>query len=259
MVAGMKPPGLDLADGLRNDGRTNAVAPDNRAGPGMAWEGQMDEGTRRVLIVDDHPIFREALVVALRTACPGALEANHAASLSAACEALDAGPVPELILLDLSMADASGLDGLLRISRLVPDVPVVVVSATEGAEAYQAVRALGAMGYLPKSLSLTELSGALSEVLAGRSWWPDADKDGQVPDDLPHVHRLALLTPAQRRVLDGLSDGLLNKQIAYDMGISEATVKAHMTAIFRKLNVTNRTQALLVMKMALDPGRHSAA
>ena len=207
------------------------------------------------LIIDDHPLFRDALEAALQAAVGGAAEAHHAGSLAAAKQALESLQ-PDVILLDLNLSDASGFDGLSRLQAAGVTSPIVVVSATESAQAFQQARALGAAGYLPKSLPLDDLSAALATVLDAGTWFPEV-LDGEASSE--DATRVASLTPAQRRVMTGLSDGLLNKQIAYEMGISEATVKAHMTAIFRKLGANNRTQALLIYKSATDLEDHSAA
>lgn len=216
-----------------------------------------DKTGPRVLIVDDHPLFRDALKTALWRARPTA-EVTSVGSLDAARQAMANATRPDLVLLDLNLSDATGFDGLIRLQTAHVDVPIVVVSATDAPDAFARAASLGARGYLPKSLDLDALTAALSDVLDGEPWFPDLPeaRDGDADDP---ARRVASLTPAQRRVLNGLADGLLNKQIAYDMGISEATVKAHMTAIFRKLGVNNRTQALLVLQTAGATGDHSAA
>ena len=211
-----------------------------------------------VLIVDDHPLFRDALEVALAQAFPDGADAHHCGSLSDALETLAKQPT-DLILLDLNLSDASGFDGLARLRAAAPETPVFVVSATESTEAYTKARALGAAGYLPKSMSLEDLSAALATALDGGTWFPPAAEDEGDSEGEDLAGRVASLTPAQRRVLSGLSDGLLNKQIAFEMDISVATVKAHMTAIFRKLGANNRTQALLIYSQAVSLDNHSAA
>ncbi|MFC6199670.1 response regulator transcription factor [Ponticaulis profundi] len=215
--------------------------------------------TKNVLIIEDHPLFREALVTALGRAFPSEATALEADSISSGLDTLQNNKV-DLVLLDLNLTDSSNFDGLTRINAARPNCPIYVVSATEGAEAFNRAKALGATGYLPKSLSLDELAAALATALDGGSWFPEVESGLSEADD-EVAARIASLTPAQRRVLSGLSDGLLNKQIAFDMGISEATVKAHMTAIFRKLGANNRTQALLVYKQAvsISGDDHSAA
>ncbi|MDF1681676.1 response regulator transcription factor [Ponticaulis sp.] len=202
-----------------------------------------------VLIVDDHPLFRDALKAALQKAFPDGADTAEAASITAAMSAVSDTRY-DLLLLDLNIPDATGFDGLVKLKTAVGDAPVYVVSATEGGEAYARAQSLGASGYLPKSLSSEDLSAALVTALDGGTWFPVSEDGGLDAESEAVAARLASLTPAQRRVLNGLSDGLLNKQIAYEMGISEATVKAHMTAIFRKLGANNRTQALLIFKEA---------
>ena len=219
------------------------------------WEENMATAPK-ALIIDDHPLFRDALETALSLASCATAKAIHAASIKDALEQFGKQTF-NLILLDLNLTDAQGFDGLVRLQSEGVTCPIVVVSATESDRAYQQSKTLGATGYLPKSLGLNDLAAALATVLDGGHWFPEVQTS--LSDDEDSVERVASLTPAQRRVIGGLSDGLLNKQIAYEMGISEATVKAHMTAIFRKLGANNRTQALLIYKSALGLGDHSAA
>jgi len=203
-----------------------------------------------VLIVDDHPLFRDALSAALGTAFPDGATAQHASSLAEALSRLKAQRF-DLVLLDLTLGDTQEFDGLTRLLAARPGCPVVVVSATESQQAFSAAKALGAAGYLPKSMSMEDLSAALATALDGGQWFPPGDPAADAGRD-ELLSRVADLTPAQRKVLAGLNDGLLNKQIAYEMDISVATVKAHMTAIFRKLGANNRTQALLIYKDAIS-------
>lgn len=210
-----------------------------------------------IIIVDDHPIFREALETALHAAYPDGATAAHASSIETARASIGE-QMPDMILLDLNLPDASGFQGLEALKIAAPDVPVVVVSATETTEAFTKARALGAAGYLPKSLELDEMSAVLVTILDGGEWFPETET-GADSEAADLAGRVASLTPAQRRVVAGLFEGQLNKQIAYEMNISTATVKAHMTAIFRKLGANNRTQALLIYKSATDVGDHSAA
>ncbi|MCR9270215.1 MAG: response regulator transcription factor [Hyphomonadaceae bacterium] len=210
----------------------------------------------KALIVDDHPLFRDALETALSLASGATALAVHAGSIKEALDQTD-GNEFNLILLDLNLVDASGFDGLARLQSSGLTCPIVVVSASESDSIFQQAQTLGAAGYLPKSLGLQDLAAALATVLDGGQWFPETTSGAT--DDTDNTNRVASLTPAQRRVITGLSDGLLNKQIAYEMGISEATVKAHMTAIFRKLGANNRTQALLIYKSALGLDDHSAA
>jgi|TARA_R110000796_G_scaffold195485_6_gene312056 DNA-binding NarL/FixJ family response regulator len=210
----------------------------------------------RVLIVDDHPLFRDALETALECAFPSGAEATHASNLSGALDILRSNPV-DLILLDLNLGDCAEFEGLTTLLAAEPGCPIVVVSATETPKAFQMAGALGAAGYLPKSMSLEDLSAALATTLDGGTWFPKTN--GTHLPASPAAERIASLTPAQRRVLAGLSAGLLNKQIAHEMDISVATVKAHMTAIFRKLGANNRTQALLIYQEDTSVGSASNA
>ena len=201
-----------------------------------------------VLIVDDHPLFRDALEAALDTAFPDGATAHHASSLAEALARVKDIRF-DLILLDLTLGDTQEFDGLTRLVAAGPHCPIVVVSATESPEAFDTAKALGAAGYLPKRMSLDDLSAALATALDGGQWFPAVDRTPNAGRE-ELLARVADLTPAQRKVLTGLAEGLLNKQIAYEMDISVATVKAHMTAIFRKLGANNRTQALLIYKEA---------
>lgn len=212
--------------------------------------------TPNVLIVDDHPLFRDALETALAQASSDAGIATHAGSIKEALERFVPASTT-LVLLDLNLSDSNGFDGLAKLQTSGVTCPIVVVSATESGSVFQQAKTLGAAGYLPKSLGLDDLAAALATVIDGGTWFPELKGPSEAESN--GMERVASLTPAQRRVIDGLSDGLLNKQIAYEMGISEATVKAHMTAIFRKLGANNRTQALLIYKSALGLDDHSAA
>lgn len=213
--------------------------------------------TPHILIVDDHPLSGDALESALHAAFPSGARATHARDIASAKVALGT-EVPNMILLDLNLPDASGFDGLQSLATKVTDCPIVVVSATETDDAFHKAKALGAAGYMPKSLELDDMAAVLVTVLDGGHWFPETGTERTV-EDAELSARISSLTPAQRRVLSGLSDGLLNKQIAYEMGISTATVKAHMTAIFRKLHANNRTQALLIFKSATHIDDHPTA
>lgn len=204
----------------------------------------------RVLIADDHPLVRAALTTAVRRARPDA-RVEEAQTLAEAVDRLRADPHVSMALLDLRMPDCEGFAGLLTLRAEFPTVPVAVVSATEDADTIRKALSFGAAGYVPKSTSLDGMAEALSALLDGDEWAPPTEPSAPVDDA---ATRIASLTPAQLRILIGLQKGRLNKQIAYDMGVSEATVKAHMTAIFRKLGVLNRTQAVIAAQaMALEP------
>jgi DNA-binding NarL/FixJ family response regulator len=208
----------------------------------------------RVIIADDHPLFRTALGHAVSKVWPEA-DVIEASSAGAAREALSQGEA-EALLLDLHMEDSNGLSVLMDLRQDFPALPIAIVSASEEQRVFAAASQLGAAAFIPKSSSLEEMREALAAVRDGDGWFPANDASDD--DDLA---RIASLTPAQRRILGAIRQGLLNKQIAYDLDISEATVKAHITAIFRKLGVGNRTQAvLLAAKLDVDqPVADSAA
>jgi len=199
----------------------------------------------RIVVADDHPLFRAALRSAVDKAAPGA-EVVECASLAEARAAMVAGPV-DLLLLDLKLSDSEGMAGLAAVRAEQPTVPVAVVSASEDAPVVRHALGLGAAGFIPKSSSLPQMVEAIVAILAGDSWAPDVP---EAEDDL--AGRVASLTPSQLRILEGLKAGRLNKQIAFDLGVSEATIKAHLTSVFRKLGVHNRTQAVILAK-SLDP------
>lgn len=196
-----------------------------------------------ILLADDHPLFRAALAAAVARVAPQRtiIETGSLAETEAA---LQAGPV-ELVCLDLHMEDSSGFIGLADLRKAHPGVPVVVISASQSPGVAARAVEFGSSGFIPKTAGLDTLCDALAAVLDGDVWLPEGADDGD-DETVQAAARIAQLTPAQMRVLSGLAEGRLNKQIAFDMGISEATVKAHVTAIFRKLDVINRTQAVLV-------------
>lgn len=212
----------------------------------------------RVVIADDHPLFRSALAHAVAKVWPDAaiIEASTAAEARGALAADGQAGAAEALLLDLHMADSTGLSVLMDLRQDHPALPIVIVSASEEPRVMAAAAQLGAAGFIPKSASLDAIRDGLSAVQAGDAWFPEGN--GDADDDLA---RIASLTPAQRRILAGIRQGLLNKQIAYELTISEATVKAHITAILRKLGVNSRTQAvLLAAKLDVDqPVADSAA
>ncbi|WAC58582.1 response regulator transcription factor [Brevundimonas sp. SL130] len=201
----------------------------------------------RIVVADDHPLFRAALRSAVDKAAPGAA-IDECGSLAEVRLALAAGSV-DLLLLDLKLSDSEGMAGLAAIRAEHPAVPVAVVSASEDAAVVRHALGLGAAGFIPKSASLPQMVEAITAILAGDGWAPDTP-EGDADDDLPA--RVASLTPSQLRILEGLKAGRLNKQIAFDLGVSEATIKAHLTSVFRKLGVHNRTQAVILAKQ-LDP------
>ena len=206
--------------------------------------------TETVLIADDHPLFRQALMLAVQRAVPDA-RIVEAGTLAAAARAVEAAEGLRLILLDLKMPGAVGYSGIALLHAERPDVPILVVSSAEGAAAAEEVRAFGAIGFLRKDSDLSAIEDAIARAIQAQ---PPAA--APAPDEQPIAairETVAGLTPTQLKVLLAVLDGQLNKQIAHNLGMSEATVKAHMTAIMRKLDVRNRTQAALVARsLGLD-------
>ena len=200
----------------------------------------------KVMIVDDHPLFREAVKMAISPLEPVDKKIVEAGSLEEAVKGIGQGR-PDLILLDMVMGDAQGLTGLTKLRDLAPDSKIVIVSANDNAAVIRSAATLGADGFVSKNADIADLRDHIARALAGEKLFPETGSSESEAAD-----RVADLTPAQRRVMAHLSTGLVNKQIAFEMGISEATVKAHMTAILRKLGATNRTQALLVYRDAIS-------
>ena len=203
---------------------------------------------RRLLIVDDHPLFRGALSQALGTTLPKA-SIEEAGSLDEVTAKLASKAEIDLILLDLTMPGIRGLSGLLYLRAEHPEIPVIVVSASEDAQTIRRCIEVGASGFVPKSQPVERIREAVRKVLDGEVWTPPGlDLAGGGDEETRElVGRLATLTPQQVRVLMMLAEGLLNKQIAYKLGVSEATVKAHVSAILQKLGVDSRTQAVIAI------------
>ncbi len=200
----------------------------------------------RLLIADDHPLFRGAL----REAVTGLFERvdiGEAGSFDDVVKLLERGREVDLILLDLSMPGVRGFSGLMFLRAQFPSVPIVVVSANDDPAVIRRCMELGTSGFIPKRLGIEEMRAAIKRVLEGDVWTPpDVDLNaGSDAETSALMARLTSLTPQQVRVLMMLSEGLLNKQIAYELGVSEATVKAHVSAILQKLGVESRTQAVI--------------
>lgn len=212
----------------------------------------------KLIIADDHPLFRNALVSAISNTfmTKATIETD---SFDSTLQALDQHPDTDMLLLDLHMPGNCGFLGLIQLRKSYPTLPIVVVSASEDADVIKRVMSFGASAFVPKSAHPVEIGKALNSVLAGDLWLPDKYQALLTPDandevDLDLASKVAQLTAQQYKVLYYLTEGWLNKQIAYDLNISEATVKAHMTAIFRKLGVTNRTQVVIqAQRLQLEP------
>lgn len=209
----------------------------------------MGADVARFLIIDDHPLFREALHSAVRMAYPD-VDTVEARSIAEAIDLL-AGPKPfDLALLDLNMPGVNGFEGLLQLRTRYPRLPVVVVSGHEEPKIISEALSYGAAGFIPKSVRKSDLADAIRSVMEGAIHVPEnyggvPAPDSDSADRAEMVQRLSKLTPQQLRVLQMLRQGLLNKQIAYELQVGETTVKAHVSEILRKLNVYSRTQAVI--------------
>ncbi|MCB1554353.1 MAG: response regulator transcription factor [Xanthomonadales bacterium] len=207
-----------------------------------------------ILIADDHPLFRDALSRAVAQALPG-VALHQVESVPALLSTVEQLTDLELVLLDLTMPGAEGFSALIHLRAHHPTLPVLVVSAREEPALMRRALAHGASGFVPKSAPASRLGEALHCVLDGERWVPEAVRDDAhvADDEIDLARRVAELTPQQFRVLGMVTHGLLNKQIAYELSVSEATIKAHMTAIMRKLGAHSRTQvAVLVGRLGLD-------
>jgi DNA-binding NarL/FixJ family response regulator len=207
----------------------------------------------RAVIADDHPLFRAALRQALSASLGS--DILEVANFSQLETLLREARQLELVFLDLNMPGNQGLTGLTAIRNQYPDVLVVVVSANEQLDVIQRALDFGASAYIPKSVPLEVLTQAVEQVLAGDTWIPPhlsaaLDADGK-PEQARFARQLEQLTPQQFKVLQCIADGLLNKQIAYELGVQETTIKQHVSAILRKLGVINRTQAGVLFRQML--------
>lgn len=200
------------------------------------------------LIVDDHPLFCDALSMTLR-AVGGIARTETADSLAAALDRMERGGV-DLVVLDLNLPDVSGLDGLIRLHAAAGGLPVVVVSSIDDHRMIAAAIRAGAAGFVPKHSAREIFRSAFAAIAAGGTWVPEGVTLGDGPtvarEDV--IRRLSELTKQQARILELICEGKLNKQIAYELSIADATVKAHVTAIMRKLGVQTRTQAVLLAR-----------
>ena len=206
------------------------------------------------LIIDDHPLFCDALSMTLK-AVAGMTRIDTADRLETALLRLDRGPPPDVVVLDLNLPDVDGLDGLIRLKTVAGSVPVVVVSSLADSRVISAALRAGAAGFVPKHSHRDVFRAAFAAVRCWQTYVPDGftpqtDPSAPASQRDEAIARLGLLTRQQAKILQLICEGLLNKQIAYELSIAETTVKAHVTAIMRKLGVQSRTQAVLIARGA---------
>jgi len=210
----------------------------------------MEFNVDKIIIADDHPMFRNALRQSI---------SNNYSCEIIECESLDSlkselkeHNYADLLILDLNMPGADGFSSLVYVQEKYPHLPVIMISANDKIDVIRTAKSFGALGYISKSANIETIRAAITEVLQGDTFFPEEIESIDAPNNNSELLELtkgvADLTPQQYKVLQMLKQGLLNKQIAYDLEVSEATIKAHVTAIMRKLGANNRTQA--VMKVA---------
>jgi DNA-binding NarL/FixJ family response regulator len=203
----------------------------------------------KIIIADDHPLFRQALLETLKPQMPAA-QWLQAETVDALNKVLAEHKDADLLLLDLNIPGAHGFNTLIHVRNHFPQIPVVIVSAYEDNDTIAKAMEYGGSGFVPKSTPVNDIFMAIQTVLAGEEWLPSSfQPQQQHSNDI--AERVASLTQQQHKILMMFAEGMLNKQIAYDLNVSEATIKAHATAIFKKLNVRNRTQAVIAIG-ALD-------
>lgn len=219
------------------------------------------DAVSKILVVDDHPLYSDALEAALELMFESC-DIRKAASLGAALEQTKAGFLPDLVMFDLKLPDVTGISGFVSLRRHLPDARILVISSLASFDLVQSLLTEGASGFLPKNTSARALRSVLAEITAGRTYVP---KDYRTPNHCDRDSlaaqfdhpKLAELTPQQQRIMRLICCGKPNKQIAYELSLAEATVKAHITALLRRLGVRNRTQAVVMVEGALAAQRGS--
>ncbi|MDV7269733.1 response regulator transcription factor [Thioclava sp. A2] len=212
----------------------------------------------RAMIVEDHPLFCDALAMTLQVVA-GIEQVDHADRLGRAIELIEEGAAPDVIILDLNLPDVNGLEGLIRLKQTAPALPIVVVSSIDEPRVIRSAILAGAAGFVPKHSRRELFRTAFAAIARGEIFVPESNGDtlaegnGMTPQD-EAIRRLSQLTRQQAKILEQICEGKMNKQIAYDLSIAETTVKAHVTAIMRKLGVYSRTQAVLIAREAQAMG-----
>jgi len=213
----------------------------------------------RFIIIDDHPLFREALHSAVQVAYDDSAIVETS-SLSEALGVLETQEPFDLALLDLKIPDTVGFEGLLEIRTSYPQLPIVVVSGHEDNEIIHTALSYGTAGFIPKSTKKDELTSAIKAVMNGDIFLPKNYHEPLTKNTTDHEEQAKILakfksfTPQQLRVINMIRDGLLNKQIAFELKVGETTVKAHVSEILKKLEVNNRTQAAMEISKLYNNG-----
>lgn len=224
----------------RRYGALRSSSARGREAAGSGWRSRTrarPAPVRRVLLVDDHPLFRQALAATIRM-IDDTIAIEQFETLGALTQALGHTAASNdrvaLILLDLALPDCQGIAGFLSIRSRVADIPVAIISASDDPATVRTVATCGATGFISKGAGIDELTAAIRELLAGQRWF---SQSAATPERGP-------LTSTQARILDGVHRGLMNKQIAAELNLTEATIKYHLTGIFRSLGVETRSQLL---------------
>jgi len=207
----------------------------------------------KIILADDHPLFRQALSITLKSHFTNT-EIFGAQNIPELEQHLQNQSNADILLLDLDIPGAQGFNSLITVRRSYPNLGVIIISGFEDKETIHKAMSFGAAGFIPKSTPVPEMVIAIKEVLKGKLWTPDGNFDSNIQP--PSVDdKIASLTPKQHKILLMFADGLLNKQIAYELGLSESTIKSHASTIFLKLGVRNRTQAVIVLnELQLNQG-----
>lgn len=200
----------------------------------------------KIILADDHPLFRQALTITLKANFTN-VDIFEAQTIPELEQYLEQGQTADLLLLDLDIPGAQGFNSLISIRRCYPELGVVIISGFEDKETIYKAMNHGAAGFIPKSTPVPEMLLAIKEVLTGKLWTPDGEFNATAEHNITADDKIASLTPKQHKILLMFADGLLNKQIAYELGLSESTIKSHASTIFLKLGVRNRTQAVIVL------------
>lgn len=205
--------------------------------------------TMKIILADDHPLFRQALTLTLKESFNNS-DVFEAQTIPELEKHLAQVQDADILLLDLDIPGAQGFNSLISIRQSYPDLGVVIISGFEDKETIAKAMSYGAAGFIPKSTPVSAMLAAIKEVLVGKLWTPDGEYNAEEEHSVTADDKVASLTPKQHQILSMFGEGLLNKQIAYELGLSESTIKSHASTIFLKLGVRNRTQAVIMLNEA---------